>query len=62
VTQDWPVATAERIERCWAWLEHWGHSVNRVAVEDLDLDELLALGEAEAQRVVVLADAWDTWW
>lgn len=58
----WRVHVQHRIERCWDWLEHWGHGVSRVDLGALDLGELLGLDEVLGRRVRALAEAWDTWW
>jgi hypothetical protein len=50
------------IERAWAWLEHWGHTVNRVDLSALGSAQLLDRLGVEQQRVLVLADEWQVWW
>jgi hypothetical protein len=50
------------IEQAWEWLEHWGHAVSRVDLDDLRPAQLLDLLAAEQLRVRVLASEWRAWW
>ncbi len=51
-----------RVERCWAWLDQWGHQVEPVDLSGVPLMDLLDLAGAAEERVRVLAAHWEHWW